>query len=326
MRIFLQFLFLSVLLFSKVELYPSKACALYNNLKHTTNRGNVQLDMTRTYTMIEHHKGQYLVKVPDVTPSQRWVDDDCLTLRPLRGTPLYGEKSTAIKSNSVSEKKIAYKKEARPLLLALSWHNAFCETHRYKKECKRGLRSLLGKSKSDNNFVLHGLWPQPKNKVYCNVERYYITADKHRQWNKLPEPKLTSVTKAKLKEVMPGVDSNLHRHEWIKHGTCYGTDAETYFKDAIALTNEVRSSEVARFFQNNVGKRITIQRLRETVERSFGKGTGNRVELRCNRGLITEVWLHLDGTGGSLGTLLKNGKKVYSRCKRGMIDREGFGK
>ncbi len=320
-------------LFGALTLYPAKECALYNNLKHTTNRDNVMLDMTRPYTMIRHHKGQYLVKVPNATPSQRWVDDDCLTLRPLRGTPLYGKKDTEVKSASKPAKKADDSQErsiqkqlSKPVLLALSWHNAFCETHRYKKECKRGWKRLLGRSKSDNNFVLHGLWPQPKNRVYCGLERRYITADKYKQWNKLPEPKLTAATKAKLKEVMPGVDSNLHRHEWIKHGTCYGKDAETYFKDAIALTNEVRNSDVARFFQKNVGKRITIQRLREMVERSFGKGTGSRVELRCNRGLISEIWLHLDGEGDSLSRLLKDGKKVYSRCKRGMIDREGFGK
>jgi len=331
MRILFMLFFLSATLFSQTELYPKQRCEAYNNLKHTTNRGNVTLDMEHTYTMLKHHKGQYLVKVPDATPAQRWVDDDCLSLRPLRGTPLYEKRTTSVKQTvqptdtavSLKEKK-EHPSTQKPLLLALSWHNAFCETHRYKKECKQGWKRLLGKAKSDNNFVLHGLWPQPRDRVYCGVDRRYITADKYKHWNKLPEPKLTAQTKAKLKEVMPGVDSNLHRHEWIKHGTCYGTDAETYFKDAIALTQEVRQSEVARFFQKNVGKRITVSRLKEVVDRSFGAGAGSHVELRCNRGLITELWLHLNGRGAPLATLLKKGKKVHSRCQRGIIDRAGY--
>jgi ribonuclease T2 len=329
MRIFFIFLLLGATLFSRLELYPAKECALYNNLKHTKNRDGLHLDMTHTYTMQQHHKGQYLLKVPGATPSQRWVADDCLTLRPLRGTPLYGQNNAPHKRSSAPQntkvEKTDTKDTVKPLLLALSWHNAFCETHRDKKECKKGWKSFLGKSKNENNFVLHGLWPQPKHKVYCGVERRYITLDKYKKWHKLPEPKLNSDTKVKLREVMPGVDSNLQRHEWIKHGTCYGTDAQTYFEDATALTQQVRDSRIAVFFRKNTGKRVSLNRIRELFDESFGQGTGKRVELRCKNGLISELWLHLKGQGRDLHRLLKEGKAVHGRCQRGKIDAAGFG-
>jgi ribonuclease T2 len=326
----LLFSLLPLLLWGDLTLYPAKECALYNNLKHTKNRDGLHLDMTHTYTMQKHHKGQYLLKVPGATPAQRWVDDDCLTLRPLRGTPLYAKRVSSapkapVTSNHASSERTDREEVTKPLLLALSWHNAFCETHRYKKECKRGIRSLIKKSKSDDNFVLHGLWPQPKQKVYCGVERRYITADKYKKWNKLPEPKLSSDTKSRLREVMPGVDSNLHRHEWIKHGTCYGTDAQTYFEDAIALTQQVRDSGIAAFFRKITGKRVSLKRIRELFDEHFGKGTGKRVELRCKNGLISELWLHLKGHGRDLHRLLKEGRAVHGRCQRGKIDAAGFG-
>ncbi|MCF6206169.1 MAG: hypothetical protein L3J47_04645 [Sulfurovum sp.] len=314
------FTLFTVMLWGDMRLYPAKECQLFNNLKHTHNRGDVTLDMSRSYTMLKHHKGQYLLKVPHATPSQRWVDDDCLTLRPRKGTPLYGKTDTQPKDQSGPIDSV--QKSAKNLL-ALSWHNAFCETHRYKKECKRRFFGING---SDDNFVLHGLWPQPRNKVYCGVEKRYIVADKHKQWHKLPEPKLTMQTKKELQSVMPGVDSNLHRHEWIKHGTCYGSDAETYFRDAITLTQQVQNSQVATFFRKYAGKRVTLQRIRELFDERFGKGAGSRVELRCNRGMISELWLHLNGYGTVLSQLLQKGKKVHSQCQRGIIDRAGYGR
>ena len=320
MRIFFLFVTLILTLGANTQLYPKRSCELFNNLKHTANRGSVTLDIHRTYEMLDHHKGQYLLKVEGATPSQRWVDDDCLSLRPLRGTPLYGQTASTIPAKKPKPSVPEAQDRSTENLLALSWHNAFCETHRNKKECKRG---LFAKKRGDDTFVLHGLWPQPRNRVYCNVPKRDIIADKHKQWHKLPEPKLTEQTKEALAQVMPGLSSNLHRHEWIKHGTCYGTDAEQYFSDAIALTQAVRQSKIADFFRKFSGKRVTLQRVRELFDEAYGKDSGKSVELRCNRGMIIELWLHL-GSGDTLSEMLRNGKRVRSRCNRGIIDRAGY--
>jgi len=328
-------------LMANMELYPKKECGLFNNLKHTKNRGQEVLKLDRTYEMLKHHKEQYLLKVEYATPSQRWVDDDCLSLRPLRGAPLYGttqktkpSKSVKIEDelahadkNMLQDSKQVFNKKpqtSKQNLLALSWHNAFCETHRNKKECKRGLSDLVKRKSSDTQFVLHGLWPQPRNNVYCNVDRALVNADKNRRWRDLPCLALDEDVEDALEKVMPGFASQLHKHEWVKHGTCYGTDANTYYKDAISLVNQVNTSALGKFFTQNIGKRITLQQVRTLADKTLGKGTGNRIELQCKRGLVTELWLHLGSGSDDLKTLLKRGKKTKSRCKGGMIDKAGF--
>jgi ribonuclease T2 len=322
-----------MLLWSETTLYPAKSCEAFNNLKHTQNRDNVRLDMHRTYTMLKHHKGQYLIKVPNATPSERWVDDDCLTLRPLRGTPLY-EKKAALANGTQSmpmrEKNYALPtlrvppeaERVRPLVLAVSWQNAFCETHRRKPECRR---ILFMSNRADNRFTLHGLWPQPKSNVYCGVPEKLKAIDKRGQWKLLPEPLLSDATRKALEEVMPGVRSGLHRHEWIKHGTCYGATPDAYFKKAVALTRRINDSKLATLFRNNTGKRITLQQVRYAADRSFGKDAGKRIEMRCRNGLITELWIHLYGRHSEpLETMIHRARPVRSRCMSGIVDAPGF--
>jgi ribonuclease T2 len=150
--------------------------------------------------------------------------------------------------------------------------------------------------------------------------------DKYRHWNKLPALGLSSKTKERLTKIMPGVHSNLHKHEWFKHGSCYGKNAEDYYKDTITLVEQFHHSKISNFFEKNIGKRVTLEQVRAKFDSSFGFGTGSRVELRCRNGLITELWLHLGSGSSELGTLLKNGKQARSRCKRGLIDKAGYGR
>jgi ribonuclease T2 len=269
----------------------------------------------------KHHKGQYLISVPHASPQQRWVDEICLAPKSALNVAPVSCEVKPIESNAKDTDKLPHWEEN---LLALSWHNAFCETHRRKKECQRSMLSLFRKSSPENRFILHGLWPQPKKRVYCSVDRKYITSDKYGHWNKLPKVNLTTETRKKLDRIMPGTVSYLDRHEWIKHGTCYDTDQERYFKDAIALVEQVENAGINRFFQKHMGKRISLKQVRVLFDHTFGKGTGSRVELRCKKGLVTELWLHLKGMEDDLGTLLQKGKPAHSRCKHGMVDEAGF--
>ncbi len=107
---------------------------------------------------------------------------------------------------------------------------------------------------SEKHFVLHGLWPQPKNKIYCDVDKQIVNLDKHKQWNRLPDLDLSDEVEQRLQKVMPGFSSNLHRHEWIKHGTCYGTDANRYYEDSINMVEQVNHSKVGDFFRQHIGK------------------------------------------------------------------------
>ncbi len=310
-RFFISTLIVSSLSFARFNAVPTRSCEAYNNLKHSANTHHVVLDTHTAYTILKRHKGQFLVKVPGQSPATRWVDSSCFD-QP--------------KSNHLSKKHAKTRKPnphtvttaRRQDLLILSWQNTFCQSHRHTKECKiltQEHKSLLG---------LHGLWPQPRSKSYCQVPRKIVAKDKHHQWRALPEPKLTPQTASALRSVMPGVSSALHRHEWIKHGTCYGTDAEHYYADAIRWTRKISEGSVGRLLHSRIGKRISLKELRSALEKDFGKGTGDRLDLRCERGLISEIWLHLGGNSPKLSERLLAGSRTHSRCQGGIVDAPGY--
>ncbi len=315
----------SSFILARFDATPIQSCEAYNNMKHTMNTDHVILDTSRKYTVLKHHKGQNLILVKGEQPAQRWVDDECFSRvsQPEKKEHNHDSVDAYIKRESKVKKEFVSQKQN---LLVLSWHNAFCETHRYKKECKRGMLSFGKSGYREKHFVLHGLWPQPRSNVYCNVSQKELNLDKHKQWNRLSALDLSDNVREDLKQVMPGFSSNLHKHEWIKHGTCYGTDANRYYKDAIHLVKQINNSKVGDFFIKNIGKRVTLQQVRSLFDRNFGLGTGKRVVIQCKKGLITELWLHLGSGSDDIATLLKEGKAVRSHCFSGLIDRAGFGR
>ena len=316
MRSIILSLLLISALFARYEAKPTQTCEAYNNLKHTQNTHNVVLDTSKIYTVLRDHQGQKLILVKGEQPAQRWVDDACFS------KTLHSQQ-THIKSKH----KFEVKKEPvtqKQNILVLSWHNAFCETHRYKKECKRTLFPFGGGKYKEKHFVLHGLWPQPKSNQYCGVSAYEKSLDKHKQWYRLPALNLPPELNRRLEKVMPGFSSNLHRHEWIKHGTCYSSDAKNYYEDAVSLTEQFNVSKAGQFFQKHIGQYVTLQQIRIQFDRSFGQGCGKRVELKCKKGMITELWLHLGSGSDELATLLKSGKETRSYCTGGRIDKAGF--
>jgi ribonuclease T2 len=345
-KLVIIFILFSISVLAREEVFPSKVCPAFDNMKHTKNTHGVHLDTQKRYTILRHHKGQNLILVNGAQPSQRWVDDECFsrhsessasqTVNAVENETIGAEdvlskltlntdltkhtkKYENINTNEYKNKNISTEN-----ILALSWHNAFCETHRHKKECKRST-FFFGEGKyHEKHFVLHGLWPQPKNTVYCDVDAKYVSLDKHKQWSRLPALDLQKDVEEDLQKVMPGFASNLHKHEWIKHGTCYGTDANTYYRDSISLVTQLNDSKVGVFFTKNIGERVTLRQIRLLFDRSFGMGAGKRVELKCNKGLITELWLHLGAGDDTLSMRLKNGKETRSHCQGGLVDRAGF--
>ena len=306
----------TILLMARYDAYPVKECPAFNNMKHTHNTHHVIVDPKEKYTVLDSHHGQKLILVKGEQPAQRWVEGDCFG-----GKHSAGVKESGHYSREADSKR-AESDWNRPknLLLALSWHNAFCETHRSRRECRR---EWSGRS-SDNRFVLHGLWPQPRDNLYCNVPKEQKEYDKRGQWSRLPRLELSEETREKLARTMPGSISNLHRHEWIKHGTCFGSDPESYFKEAIRFTEQFNRSKIKSFFASNAGKVVTLRQIRFKVDESFGKTSGKKVEMVCKKGLITELWLHLGSEGDTLSSLLKSGRELRSRCRKGRIDRAGF--
>ena len=154
----ITFILLSVSLMAREEVFPTQECPAFNNMKHTKNTHSVHLDLTEEYTILQHHKGQNLILIKGEQPAQRWVDDTCFSKRKESSNPVNVKRvesrvisiddelsniSTRTDLTKHTKKyknnytnKYESKNISKQNLLALSWHNAFCETHRYKKECK----------------------------------------------------------------------------------------------------------------------------------------------------------------------------------------------
>lgn len=301
-KLIISTLLISLPLISTAKEYKeaTKSCEAYNNMKHTTNTNDIRLKKGQEYRVITHKKGQILTLIKGERIAQRWVDENCFN-----------------SSNKI--KKLA-KKTSKQNLLAISWQNAFCQTHKYKKECKNMTSRDFGAS----HFVLHGLWPQPKNNQYCNVDKKQVGMDKNKQWHRLNKLELDSSTRDRLAKLMPGYSSNLHKHEWIKHGTCYKTNANEYYNDAMNLLTEINESEVQKFFAKNINKKVSLREIRKIFDKEFGKNAGEHVTMNCKSGLITELWIYIGNGSNKLKELIKGGETHRSRCSSGRIDAVGL--
>jgi ribonuclease T2 len=296
----------------------SKSCAAVQSIKKGTNPGDVLIESGKTYILLGKNKdaaSHYWIEVPGAAPRQRWVGVECGSAN---GTVVSTPSQASV---AVSDGKPFY-------VLAMSWEPAFCEGLSGKVECK----TQAATSFEASHLVLHGLWPQPRRKVFCNVDKALAAADDAHQWEALPEPELSAATKAALDQVMPGTQSLLERHEWVKHGSCYpGAKAETYFGDAMRLMTAINASAVQAFVAANVGKTIQSADLRARFDEAFGRGAGDRVRVACkpdgNRQLITEITLGLKGdisAGTPVAELIAASSPTDAGCPSGIIDPPGL--
>ena len=212
-------------------------------------------------------------------------------------------------------------------VLAISWQPAFCETRPDKPECT----SQTADRFDGDHFALHGLWPQPRANDYCGVDAATVRLDKAGDWSALPAPPLSAPLTARLQQAMPGTQSRLERHEWIKHGTCYGDTAEAYFTDALDMLAAINASAVATLFAGAVGSHLTQRDIRGAFDTAFGPGAGDRVRLSCindgNRRLINELTLGLTGDidgPASLSDRLSDARRTDGGCDGGLVDPVGL--
>ncbi len=296
------------------EFKATQNCPAVQSIKKGTNAGDVSVANGQTYKLLGKNKeaaSHYWIDMPDAKPKQRWVALSCGTVDG-KSEATAPATSGIIKPKSPQDGKAFY-------VLALSWQPAFCESRPDKVECK----SQTADRYDASHLALHGLWPQPKRNVFCGVDKATIALDDNREWDRLPAPQLTAETKLALNKVMPGTQSLLERHEWIKHGTCYG-DAETYYKDSVRLTNEVNNSFVQDFFANNIGNKIQTADIRAKFDEAFGKGAGERVRVSCSKdGLISELTIGLKGdisSGTPMADLMAASESTDAGCPAGVVD------
>jgi len=307
----------------------SKSCPALLSTKKKTNPGNIMLERGRSYETLGLNRvggDKLLIKIPNAPKSsQRWV---ALACGQLTGT---AAKSATPKPSSEKPKATSKSLESKNNVLALNWQSSFCEDLPHINECRQLNKGRL--KQAARELTLHGLWPQPRANEYCGISQSLKAQDTPSNWRRLPDPKLTRRTERSLETAMPGYQSHLHKHEWLKHGSCYkaGGGAEEYFDDALYLLDEINSSQVGRFFRDNVGHKVSANGIRAAFDAAFGKGAGKRVEIKCardgQRKLITEIWVRLYGTisrDTPIADLIQAARPARKSCNGGILDRAGL--
>ena len=299
-----------------------RACAATQSIKTAKNPGNVAIEAGRTYDLFAGNKAMpthYLIEVPGAEPDRRWVKVTC--------GHLAGGEATEAPTPPAKADAATGKPE---YVLALSWQPAFCETKSDKPECRAQTASGFDAA----HFTLHGLWPQPNGNFYCGVKASDRANDKPGRWKDLPPVDLDAATRQELDTVMPGTQSALERHEWIKHGTCSGMDQQAYFAAALTLARAVNASPVRDLFVANIGRTVTSGQIRGAFDAAFGQGAGDRVRVSCakdpsdGRRMIGEITLGLAGAPGAsvdLGDMMAaSATTADAGCPNGVIDAAGY--
>jgi ribonuclease T2 len=300
-----------------------EACPALQSIRNGTNPGGVETAPGKSYPMIAKNKpnaSHYFIAVDGAEPARRWVAVDC------GEHVVSADGSSQPQELGPGEERDSDTTRAE-YVLSVSWQPAFCETKRDKAECATQTPDRFDAT----HFTLHGLWPQPRRNAYCNVPPELSLADKDGDWDRLPEPKLSDATRQRLTQIMPGTQSNLERHEWIKHGTCFPADsADEYFSRAIALVDQLNASKAQGLFAANVGGELSGKTIRDAFDESFGEGAGDRVRVSCKRvrgrNLIVELTIGLAGEIGdepSLADLIEGSAKTDPGCPGGTVDAPG---
>lgn len=319
------------------ELTATRDCPATVSIRQQDAAGGVRLEPGRTYRLLGKNKPQqathYQVVIEGASPRERWVEVGCGTVPAAPGT---GEPTpdghrgmapapTPAQAPAGAPAAPQSQAQSKPgaFILALSWQPAFCELNRRKDEC----RDQTPERADASRFSLHGLWPQPRENSYCGVDARTRRLDREGDWKALPNLDLKPATRERLMALMPGVQSGLHNHEWVTHGTCYGTDADTYFRHSLDLTEQVNASRVRALFQGRRGRHVSATEVRAAFDADFGRGTGDRVRLVCDEGMVSEIRLSLKGIisdTSRLGPLMQAGPSLSNRCQGGRVDEAGF--
>lgn len=294
------------------------ACPAYQSINRQTNPGNITTQAGQSYPLLAANTTpatHVRLVMPGAQPPQRWVSVDCGTSPALAGTPV----------SETAPRPTTYR--GTQYVLAVNWQPAFCELNSRTREC----RDQRPNSFEATNFTLHGLWPQPRGNEYCGVSERDRWSSIDGRWRDLPALDLTIAQRRDLDQVMPGSQSGLDRHEWIKHGTCYSQSERDYYADALDLMLALNTSAVADLFAANIGRRLTLAEVKAAFDTAFGPGAGARVSMACepdgNRVLITELRINLTGPidgPDSLADLIAAAAPAPSECRSGQVDAVGL--
>ncbi|BCD60848.1 MULTISPECIES: hypothetical protein [unclassified Nitratiruptor] len=203
---------------------------------------------------------------------------------------------------------------AQNAILAVQWFPSVCKVKHYKT-CKKPIEYW------QTHFTLHGLWPTKKE--YCNVPARAKMLDKKGDWGSLPKLINPSMTEL-LFTYMPGAVIGLHKHEYVKHGSCLSPSPDFYFLTSFSLLSQLNNTPMRFFFLKNRGKRVQTAKIAKLFDKAFFKGAGKRVRFICEKGYLTEMRINLAGEispQSYLCDLLREAKPIKRGCTIGKIGR-----
>jgi ribonuclease T2 len=279
----------------------SGSCPALLSIRQQTNPGGITTVPNTAYPLLGKNKEaatHYQIRIEGADPPARWVAVTCGTI------------SDASQPSANQD-----------YVLAASWQPGFCETKPDKPECASQTRDRFDAT----HMVIHGLWPQPRNHLYCNVPPNLEQIDKSGQWFDLPELDLSPTLRQALAMKMPGYQSGLHRHEWYKHGTCYSATPEEYYRETIALMDQLNASPVRTLLVQNLERNITDDQLKQVFDEAFS--AGSKVLMSCStvnrEPLIQEFLINLRGDindDTEIATLLAAAPEASRGCQLGQVD------
>lgn len=289
------------------------SCEAYTSLRKKTEP--VTLEAGKVYPVLGLNKetGNYFKIKAD--GQSKWVNKSCGEFDP-NGKSI--SETEGDDTEKLTGQSCPIERCAEKYVLAISWQPGFCQTKQSKPECI----SQTAERYDATNFTLHGLWPDRIS--YCGVSYEDKKDDKKGEWDDLPPLDLDEQTTSELAVLMPGVQSYLHRHEWVKHGTCDGRDEDTYYDISLDLLREVNDSEVQELFAENIGKTITRPQIDTAFENSFGEGSAKSVKVRCKGDLVTELQIKMRRplVGDKLADIVLPTKR--GSCDSVVVDAAGF--
>lgn len=276
------------------------SCPATVSIRQPNNPGGVTTEVGMAYPLLGKNKQaatHYRIRIAGASPTDRWVPIAC------------GRIDSGIISGP------------QDYVLAASWQPSFCETRPSKPECE----SQTGDRFDATHFAIHGLWPQPRSNIYCEVPQNLERLDRNKRWLELPPLVLSPALRQDLAVKMPGYQSGLHRHEWYKHGTCYSDTPEEYYQETIALLDQLNASTVRQLLVRNLERDLTGEQIRQAFGTAFG--AENKVLISCatvNReDLIQELLISLRGeieADTPLTELLANAPDASPGCPIGQVD------
>jgi ribonuclease T2 len=209
-----------------------------------------------------------------------------------------------------AEEQASLAKGRTEYILAVSWQPGFCETRPNRKECV----GQTSERHDATHFSLHGLWPVKKS--YCGVAADIKARDRKGDWLDLPKLAMAQETAAKLMVAMPGTQSGLDRHQWLRSGTCHGGTAQDYFSVQLRLLEEINGSAVRALFSGRIGREVTEGEVKQAFDDSFGA-------------VARQFIYHMAGLNKAYGTkkVLENVHlSFYPDAKIGILGPNGAGK